>query len=270
MARRAGVYVDASNIDLNGGYGLRYDVLRDLACRGGGEPQRLNVYLAYDERRAERDPEYAQKSSRFHAAVRDQGFRVTIKPVKHYIDGEGNERSRSNADLDMAVDALTESDRLDSVMLVTGDGDFNKVVRALQSRGCRVEILAFDNVSRELKDEADVFINGYLIPGLAVGRDAAGSKKAWGEFGSRVRGICYNIRPDENFGFFSYWQAMPEGNILTTTGMKPAYFKTSSIPESVALSRLPSRQIIFEFELVVPTKPDAAPEAREIEVVSVQ
>ena len=36
----------------------------------------------------------------------------------------------------------------------TGDGDFVQVVRALQNKGCRVEVLAFDNVSEELRREA--------------------------------------------------------------------------------------------------------------------
>ena len=31
---RVGVYVDAENLRLNGGYGMRYDVLREFACRG--------------------------------------------------------------------------------------------------------------------------------------------------------------------------------------------------------------------------------------------
>lgn len=268
MSRRVGVYVDASNIEMNGGHGLRFDVLRELACRNSGEPQRLNVYLAYDERRAEQSTEYKQKALRYHAAIRDQGFRVAIKKVKHYQDEEGHEVSKSNADLDMAVDALTESDRLETVLLVTGDGDFVQVVRALQSRGCRVEVLAFSNVSRELKDAADMFINGYLIPGLLFVRDTGGPGKRWGDIGSRVRGICHNIKPDENFGFMSYWKQTPDSHIMTTTGMVSAYFKTSSIPDSIALSKLPSRHIVFEFELVQPTKPGAAPEAREIEVLS--
>ena len=160
---------------MNGGHGLRYDVLRTLACRGGGEAQRLNVYLALDERRATQQPEYGAKAKAYQAALRDQGFRVTVKLVKHFKDEDGVETSKSNADLDMAVDALTESERLDTVLLATGDGDFIQVVRALQSKGCRVEILGFDNVSRELRGAADQYINGYLMPNLLPLREGASS-----------------------------------------------------------------------------------------------
>ena len=49
---KVGVYVDAENLRLNGGFGMQYDVLREFACRDGAEAARLNVYVAYDEDRA--------------------------------------------------------------------------------------------------------------------------------------------------------------------------------------------------------------------------
>lgn len=268
MDRRVGVYVDASNISLNGGYSMRYDVLRDLACRSDAEPQRLNVYLAFDERRAEEDREYGTKARRWHAALRDQGFRVTVKPVKHFVDNEGNEVKKSNADLDMAVDVLTESERLDTVMLVTGDGDFGEVVRALQSRGCRVEVLAFKNVSSVLRDVSDQYINGFLIPGLLGHRDIDDRSFAWGTTGSRVRGICSKLVADDNYGFMSYFPALPDRRIITSAAMQTAYFKTSSIPESITLDKIPSRYIVFEFELTLPAKPGGSPGIKDVIVVS--
>lgn len=270
MDRRVGVYVDESNIRLVPGASVQYDALRKFACRGGAEPQRLNVYLAFDESRANQSLEYKSKALRFHAALRDQGFRVTLKKVKRYRDDDGNEVTKANADLDMAVDALTESDRLDTVLLVTGDGDFVQVVRGLQTRGCRVEVLAFDHVSQELRDAADFYINGYLIPGLVIQRDAgrfSTEKPKWGETGSRVRGICHSLKADEGYGFMSYWKAMPTDQIITREGMQPAFFRTSSIPESLSLSQIPSRYVIFEFDLV-PSSRGSNPEAQNVEVVS--
>lgn len=51
-ATRVGVYVDSVNIAMNGGRGMRYDVLREFACRDGGEAMRLNAYVVYDPERA--------------------------------------------------------------------------------------------------------------------------------------------------------------------------------------------------------------------------
>ena len=271
--RRVGVYVDASNIGMNGGHGMRYDVLRELACRAGGEAQRLNAYLVYDERRARESPEYSAKSLSYQAALRDQGFRITVKKVQHYTDEEGVETSKANADLDMAVDALTESERLDTVLLATGDGDFVKVVRALQSKGCRVEVLGFDNVSRELRESADQFVNGYLIPQLLPIRDAGAGMGApqapsWGQVGSRVRGVCTRFSQEEGYGFLAYWPALPDAQVLGAGETKPAYFKSGYLQDSAAAARLPSRGVVLEFDLAPPVKQDGAFEGRRIRVVS--
>jgi len=252
--KRAGVYVDASNISMNGGRGMRYDVLRELACRAGGDPQRLNAYMAYDAQRAGSDPDYRNKMQNYHAALRDQGFRITIKEVKRYRDDDGEESKKSNVDLDMAVDLLTESDRLDSVLIGTGDGDFVNVVKALQTKGVRVEVLAFDNVSGELKAAADQYVNGWLVPDLAplVVKPESGLRDGaprWGEIGSRVRGYCSFFDGQKGFGFLNYYPALPDTRIITRDLLRSAFVHVSQIDDMELAKKLPSRQIILEFEL---------------------
>ena len=83
-----------------------------------------------------------------------------------YVDETGSRYGKANADLDMAVDALLQSENLDKVLFATGDGDFVQVVKALQNKGCRVEAVAFQNISSNLKREVDLFMSGYLIPNL--------------------------------------------------------------------------------------------------------
>ena len=144
---KVGVYVDAANISRNGGQRMQYDVLREFACRDHAEPLRLNVYLTYDEERAETNAVYRDKARAYQSALRELGYKVIEKRVKWFQDEAGNRYGKANADLDMAVDVLLQSENLDRVLLVTGDGDFVQVVRALQNKGCRVETLAFDNVS---------------------------------------------------------------------------------------------------------------------------
>ena len=57
---RIGVYVDVANMTRNGGYGMRYEVLREFACRGQAEPVRLNAYVSFDADRSENDPAYRE------------------------------------------------------------------------------------------------------------------------------------------------------------------------------------------------------------------
>lgn len=249
---RVGVYVDVANLTRNGGYGMRYDVLREFACRGNAEPIRLNVYVGFDADRAEQDSAYREAQFGFFSILRDFGYKVIQKNVKWYVDENGNRFGKANADLDLAVDALLQSENIDRVLLATGDGDFVQVVRALQNRGCRVEIVAFENVSSELRREADMFMSGYLIPSLLPTTGERGGP-LWGEVGSRVRGVCYS-HTDRGFGFLRFLRAI--GLQLWKTDSRQAdspyasvFLHDSHLPSDVHPSRLPSRDIILEFEL---------------------
>jgi uncharacterized LabA/DUF88 family protein len=247
---RVGVYVDAENLSRNGGERMQYRVLRNISCRENGQPIRLNTYIAFDERRAENDNTYRESMLEYYSAVRDAGFKIIEKKVQHFVDVNGVERSKANADLDMAVDCLLQSEHLDRVVLGTGDGDFVQVVRALQNRGCRVEIIAFDNVSGNLRREADHFLSGYLVPGLV-----ASGGKAWGQEGSRVRGVCYYYPTNgKEVGFFRFLER-PDGNLWLrderdeNSPYASAAFHVNNMPAGFDATVLPSREIVFEFEL---------------------
>lgn len=249
---KVGVYVDVENMARNGGYGMRYDILREFASRGGADPVRLNAYVAFDYGRAQTDQQYRDNAFNFHSALRDFGYKVIQKPVKWFTDEGGQPYAKANADLDMAVDALLQSEKLDRVLLATGDGDFVQVVRALQNRGCRVEVAAFHNVSSELKREADLFVSGYLIPSLLPSHGP--SEGRWGEEGSRVRGVCYSYSHDRSFGFLRFMREIAQGlwNIDTRRAGSPyssAFAHQSEFPDEIKVENLPSRDYIFEFTL---------------------
>jgi uncharacterized LabA/DUF88 family protein len=252
-----GVYVDAANVSRNGGQRMQYDVLREFACRDYAEALRLNVYLSYDEERADANPIYREKARAYQSALREIGYKVIEKRVKWFEDETGNRYGKANADLDMAVDVLLQSENLDRVLVVTGDGDFVQVVRALQNKGCRVEVLAFDNVSEALRREADMFISGYLVPGLLPTRGDDYFAPAWGEMGSRVRGYCYHHDDHKGFGFMRFLAKLSP-NLWKTDSRdsdspyRTAFFHDSSLPEGFIVMKLPSRTHIFEFTLAEP------------------
>lgn len=267
---RVGIYVDAANVEMNGGYGIQYDVLREFACRDFAEAIRLNVYVPYDDERARTDRFYKRKKDNFFASLREYGYKVIQKKVKWYRDESGNSYPKANVDLDMAVDALLQSTNLDRVLMVTGDGDFVQVVRALQNKGCRVEVVAFNNVSSDLRREADMYMSGYLIPDLLP---PASYEKKWGETGSRVRGYCYQHREDQKFGFMRFLKKIATGLWITDTRhhdspYESAFFFDSDLPSKVDPIELPSRSIIFEFDLNEPGKEGSAPKASKIDVVA--
>ncbi len=254
---RVGVYVDVSNIYLNGGYRMQFDVLRDFACRDGALLLRLNAYLAYDAAKADEDHGYRNGQRQFHGALRDLGYKLIVKKVRWYTDSEGERFGKANMDLELAVDALLQCQYLDRVLILSGDGDFAYLLRALQNKGCRTEIIGFDNVSADLKREADLFISGYLIPGLLPLK----SEQEWGEFGARMRGICYHYDQEKGFGFLRYLRHISPNLHITDTRdpespYATAFFHTSQLPQNFDPRVLPSREHVFEFTLRPPAAGD--------------
>ncbi len=250
--QRVGVYVDAENIRYNGGYQMRYDVLRRFAGRENGILQRLNTYIAYDEERAREDFEYKKKSKTYQQMVRDFGWKVTTKIVRRYTDEAGNVSTKANADLDMAVDAMLQSEKLDLVIMVTGDGDFLQVVNALQNRGCRVELIAFKNISRNLQQEVDEFWSGYLIPDLLP--ISYEPRNEWGKPGSCVRGVCTKWFPDKGYGFLRFIDKLSP-DLWITDPREPdspyvsVFCHANEVAEEVGEDLLMNRDTILEFYL---------------------
>ncbi len=247
---KTGVFVDAENIKFNGGYHMRYDVLRRFAARDGSNVLRLNTYLAYDQNRANLDPDYAKKARAYQQMVRDYGWKINVKYVRYYYDEEGNESTKSNADLDLAVDALRQADNLDQVLLVTGDGDFLSLVQALQDRGCRVELLAFKNVSRELQRQVDAFHSGYLMPDLLP--FAHEPENQWGKLHHKVRGTCTKWFPDKGYGFMRFITRL-DPNLWITDPRDPdsphegVFVHMNDLVEGTNVELMTNREAIFEF-----------------------
>ena len=249
---RIGVFVDAENVRYNGGYQMRYDVLRRFAARDEGIIQRLNTYLAFDLERAREDPEYAKKSRAYQQMVRDFGWKITVKYVRRYTDDSGNVTTKANADLDMAVDAMLQAGKLDQVLLVTGDGDFLQVVNALQNNGCRVELIGFKNVSRQLQQEVDAYYSGYMIPDLLP--ISYEPRNEWGKPGSCVRGVCTKWFPEKGYGFLRFMNQISSNLWITDPRDEGSPFTSvfchaNEVADEVTEDMLMNRETVLEFYL---------------------
>lgn len=251
-SNNVGVFVDAVNVTMHGGFGLRYDILRKFACRDGSQPLRMNVYLAYDERRAEEDGSYKEKTARFSEVLRDFEYKVIEKPVQYYKERESDEViTKSTVDMDMAVDMITQADYLDKMVVLTNNGSYVSVINAVQDKGCRVELIGFDDVAPELKKAVDLSISGYLIPGMLP----IESPYPWGEVGSRVRGVCYDFSHNDGYGFMRYLDTIDENLWVTDSRFEQSPYETvfahvSRFEDNFDTSFLPSRDLIFEFDLI--------------------
>ena len=249
---KIGVFVDAENIKLNGGFQMRYDVLRRFAARDGGHMLRLNTYLAFDRDRAAVDMDYQRKSYAYQQTVREFGWKVITKEVRRYRDEEGVETTKANADLDLAVDAMLQVENLDKILLVTGDGDFLRLVTALQNRGCRVELLAFRNISGDLQRQVDAFYSGYVIPDLLP--ISYEPRNHWGEVGSCVRGVCAKWFPEKGYGFLRFVKHIGPHFWVTDARAPDSPYQTvfchaRELAEGISAEDLMNRDNVFEFYL---------------------
>ncbi len=69
-------------------------------------------------------------------------------------------------DIELAIDMLEMADHLDHVVLFSGDGDFRRLVEAIQRRGVRVTVVSTlqsqpPMVADELRRQADCFVDLY-------------------------------------------------------------------------------------------------------------
>jgi uncharacterized LabA/DUF88 family protein len=102
------------------------------------------------------DPAVKLETQRFVHHFVGHPYRIVTKPLKRFADGS----MKANFDIELAIDMLTMSERLDVVVLMSGDGDFRRVVELIASRGVRVEVVAFgEAASTELKTAADLYVD---------------------------------------------------------------------------------------------------------------
>ncbi len=92
----------------------------------------------------------------FFDALTNLGIETRIKDLQEYQGGF----KKGDWDVGIVIDAIRLSRKVDSIVLVTGDGDFIPLVRYLQNAGIRVELIAFKrSASSRLIEVADEFIN---------------------------------------------------------------------------------------------------------------
>ncbi len=92
------------------------------------------------------------------------GFTLVTKPVKEFTDAQGQRKIKGNMDIEIAVDMLNISDNLDHVILFSGDGDFRRLLEAIQRRGTRVTVISSNStrpsmIADELRRQADQFVD---------------------------------------------------------------------------------------------------------------
>lgn len=157
MAHNVGVFVDVSNLFYSAksaGVEVNYCRLLDAAL-AGRDLIRACAYTGVD-------PDNPNQR-KFIDFLRANGYKVICKDIHKYEGG----RIKANLDIEMAVDIMLLSENLDVVVLVSGDGDFVRLLEAVQLKGVRCEVISFGiSTSNELIEAADQFTEITSLPGI--------------------------------------------------------------------------------------------------------
>lgn len=96
------------------------------------------------------------EESSFFEALTEMGIELKVKDVQEYASGA----KKADWDVGMAVDAVKLAEKVDTIILLTGDGDFVPLVEYLHGRGVIVEVAAFaESTNAQLKTVVDRFFD---------------------------------------------------------------------------------------------------------------
>jgi uncharacterized LabA/DUF88 family protein len=149
--QRVGVLIDVSNM---------YHSAKNLFSKKTNFKEILKQAVA--GRKLIRATAYVIKTEKeeefgFFEALSQQGFEVKMKDLQIFAGGA----KKADWDIGIAIDAIKLSNKLDVIVIVSGDGDFLPLVSYLQNnKGCLVEVMAFGKTSSsKLVEESDDFID---------------------------------------------------------------------------------------------------------------
>jgi uncharacterized protein (TIGR00288 family) len=92
----------------------------------------------------------------FFEALINLGIETRVKDLQEFYGG----MKKADWDVGIVIDAVRTAPSLDTIILVSGDGDFIPLVEYLKNQGKRVEVIAFGrSASSKLKEAADEFID---------------------------------------------------------------------------------------------------------------
>ncbi len=157
---RVGIFIDGANLYATAralNFDIDYKRLLDF-FEGKGRLVRAFYYTALVE-----DQEYSPIRPLIDW-LDYNGYTMVTKPTKEFTDASGRRKIKGNMDIELAIDVMEMSGHLDHIVLFSGDGDFRRLVEAVQRRGLRVTVISTvrsqpSMVADELRRQADCFID---------------------------------------------------------------------------------------------------------------
>lgn len=109
---------------------------------------------------------YYSKSDRsgnqesFFDILKDAGFILKIKPLKIIKTRDGKHLDKGNLDVEIAMDIMLNKDKFETIILMSGDSDFEAILRHLKELGKRIIVMSTrGHISKELIKSSHKYID---------------------------------------------------------------------------------------------------------------
>ena len=126
---KLGLFIDGSNLYAAAralGFDIDYKKLLDLFA-GSGHLIRAYYYTALVE-----DQDYSPIRPLVDW-LDYNGYTMVTKPTKEFTDSQGRRKIKGDMDIELAIDVMEIAPHLDHIVLFSGDGDFRRLVDAVQA-----------------------------------------------------------------------------------------------------------------------------------------
>ena len=146
--QRIGVFIDVQNMYYSARQLYKGKVNFNVVLTEAIAGRQLIRAIAYVIKADVKDEET------FYDALSGMGFEVKSKDLQIFYGGA----KKGDWDIGIAMDVMRLAPKLDTIVLVSGDGDFSDLLEHAKSLGCRVEVVAFGKTtSHKLREVADFF-----------------------------------------------------------------------------------------------------------------
>jgi uncharacterized LabA/DUF88 family protein len=148
--QRVAVFIDTQNLYHSAKNLYKSKVNFDAVVKsalGGRKLVRALAYVVTTESGEEQS---------FFEALEKVGIEVKTKDLQIFYGGA----KKADWDFGLAIDAVKVAEKVDAIVLATGDGDFVPLVEYVRSQGCQIEVITFGrSCSSRLREFVDDLID---------------------------------------------------------------------------------------------------------------
>jgi uncharacterized LabA/DUF88 family protein len=166
-SQRVAVLIDVQNLyhSAKNIHGRRVNFKEILSAGvGNRELVRAFAYVVRTE---------TEEEKQFFEVLHKMGIEIRVKDLQIFFGGA----KKADWDVGIAIDGIRLSERVDVIILMSGDGDFIPFVEYLKNKGTQVEVMAFgESTSSGLREAADDFIDLSENPQMLLRKRTTNSK----------------------------------------------------------------------------------------------